>query len=467
MKASYRTTLKRMTGISLISSVAVLMSCSQDFGMRPSSAVGPTRLKFINDINGSESVNASLFIGNIYLDYQLGPQTVAGKQLQASDVYVNGQNIYVSYSSFDTGGVVSKIGAVELVKPYACDSPTTPSLIDYCLQSAGVLAFPATDIFASYADGTNLYAVGSTSDESQLPYFGRLYKVSLDSGKAPAAVTATQILNSYAGTGVVGNGTNLLVTYGTSSTNSQLTGGVGAFSLSTLAAGASQSLYDARYVAIDPSSTTSAYVIRGPISGATTGANQSTVFKYATDANSAPPATASGTIPVAGNTIAESKSTVVVGNKLLLASTGDGGFKVICKATGATLASKAAPTITGIPTTKTVTNSLAAIPGYLFVANGEAGVQVYKFKKTSTLQSDYCAAGVTLTSVGRLALDSDNSDATYINAELSANGVKALTILNALNIVTSRLLVVASGNKGLSLLDVSGLTIALDDIDDF
>lgn len=174
------------------------------------------------------------------------------------------------------------------------------------------------------------------------------------------------------------------------------------------------------------------------------------------------------TINSGGNSIAESKSSVQVGNTLLLASMGEQGFKVMCKSTGATLLTMNAVTVSGIASSKTVTNSVIAIPGYIFAANGEAGIYVYKFVKSSILNSNYCQ-GVTATLVGRLALDSDNSDSTYVNAELSANALYYVPILNVANVITSKLVVVASGNKGISLINVSALNLLGNgsDVDDF
>lgn len=308
------------------------------------------------------------------------------------------------------------------------------------------------------------------SEITAAPYYGRLYKMSLDSGKAPTAVTNTAVLNSYAGTGVTGSGTSVLVTYGTSSSDATKIGGLQSFTKANLTSGTLQQRYDARSVVVDPSDVSKAYVIAGPTVGAPT---SSAVYTYNSAANAAP----ASTYTVGGNTTAESKSSVVAGNTLMLASTGSGGFKVLCKATGATLATVAAPTFTGIPASKSVVNSVAAVPGYLFSANGEAGVNVYTLKKTATtvlgistpayLGTNYCQ-GIVVTYLGRFALDSDNNDATYVNAELSANSIKPVTVLNVLNIVTSRLLAVASGNKGISLINVGALDVlSAFDVNDF
>lgn len=436
--------------------LSALTACTNaNWAANPSSG-RPKLLKIVDPNATSSSVSASVYVGNVYLDYQLAPVSVGGLQLQASDVAVNSGNIYVSYNAFDTNGVVIKKGAVELVKLYSCDSAST-LFTDYCLQASTTVEFPTTDIFAAHSDGTNLYAVGSTSDTTDPTYFGRLFKIGLDGSKAPTSVSNTQVLQSYAGTGVVTSGSNLLVTYGTS-VSASLMGGFGSFNPSTLALNGKQDLYDARSVAADPSSSANAFVLRGP-----DGSNQSAVYKYATTGLTSSPAPLA---VVGGNTAPESKSTVVVGNSLILTSTGDGGFKVLCKATGATVASMPAITVAGIPAAKTVTNSLAAIPGYIFTANGEGGVNVYSFKRSNVLNGSYCQT-LNVASLGRLKLDTDDNDGTYVNAELSANSVKSLTITNVLNVVTSRLIVVASGNKGISLLDMTGLNVAVADVDDF
>lgn len=334
-----------------------------------------------------------------------------------------------------------------------CNSILT-SYTDYCLSIGGFLSFPDANIFSTASDGINLYAVGTTTNASSDPYYGRLYKVALSGSGAPTAVSATATLPSYAGTGVAISGANALVTYGTS-TNVAMMGGLASFNLSTLAQVNNQTLFDARDVMVDPANSARAFVV----TGATSVSSLGKTIEYSSDASGS----AIRSITSGGNAIAESRSTILVGNQLMISTAGDAGFSVMCKATGAILATKGAPVVAGIASTNTVTNGVAAVPGYLLVANGEAGVYVYQFSKTNLLSSNLCN-GVSLTLLGRLSLAASG---TYVNAELSANSIHAVNVLSILNVVTSRLLVIASGNKGISLLNVTDISLPLGGVDDF
>ncbi len=405
--------------------------------------------------SASTTVTAQLItVGSIYLEATAAPLSLPGAAMQASDVYLKNADAYISYSTRDSGSTIIKRGAVEHVKPYNCDVALTLTHTEYCLNAGGYVEFPATDMFGSFYDGTNLYAVGSTDDETFAPNFGRLYKMNMNASGDPVSIAATANLPSFAGTSVAVAGTKVLATSGTS-TDSTKMGGLSVFNISDLSLVITQPLYDARSVGVYSGSNARAYVATGRLDSGTPGS----LVEYKSDGTG----TAVRTIASGGNTIAESKSSVQVGNTLLLASGGDAGFKVMCKATGAVLSSIPAVTVTGIPAANTVTNSVAAAPGYIFAANGEAGVYVYTFKKSSILNSSYCD-GVTVALLGRLSLDSDS---TYVPAELSANGVSYSPVYNLLNVLTGKLIVLASGNGGVSLLNINALSVNLNDVSDF
>lgn len=433
--------------------------CAPDSG---SSSSTRGRVQNINRELTVESVSGMgvsaqlVSLGAIFLEAQLAPPTSAVAALQASDLTTAGPLAYVAYSAFDTGGE-KKAGGIDVAAPVLCDNLLTLTHTEYCLGLNATFGIADHDIFSLQVSGSNLYAVGASQDETYLPDFARLLKISL-SALVPTAITNTVVLPSYAGTGVLVSGANIYTTSGTSTTPAQM-GGLSVVNASTLTKTSTTAIYDARAVSADPANANRIYVINGK----TDASNASSVREY--DISTGTPSLLR-TIAVGGNTIPESKSGILVGNQLLIASLGDGGFKVLCKSSGATLATQAAVTVSGIPAAKTVTNSVAAIPGYLFAANGEAGVYVYKFTKTNLLSSNYCN-GVTLSLVGRLRLDSDNSDLTYLNAELSANAIKSATILNVLNVISARFLYVASGNKGISLLNVSDVSLLSGGVDDF
>jgi hypothetical protein len=414
-------------------------------------------LQFVDGGVGAESVKEQSVagIGTIYLEQQFASPIVNGLSLQASGVDTKDSNVYVTYSYRDPSGV-KKMGAIDRFGTYAC--ATLLSYTGYCFASGGRLAIPKANIYSTATDGTNLYAVGSTTDEASAPFYGRLYKISLNGLGDPQAILSSAVLPSYTGTSVALSSGKVLTTFGTS-TSSAMMGGFKTFNASSLAPLNTQTIYDARSVAVDPSNANQAFIVTGAGNGNSAGRT----LKVNSDASGSTLATFSS----GGNTIAESRSDVIVGDTLVVSSAGDGGLSVMCKATGQVIATKGAPTGVGsIPNSLTVTNGVAAVPGFLFAANGEAGVYVYTFNKSSAQNSNYCQ-GVTLTLVGRLALSADSTATKYINAELSANSLKAVTVLNVQNIVTSRLLIVASGNKGVSLLNLTSLNLNPLAVDDF
>ena len=418
-------------------------------------AAEKTRLMELHTPLTVESVSSmgasSVTIGTIYLEAQLQPLKVDNVFLQASDVAVKDGNFYISYSSVDVGNIPVKKGAIEHVQAYPC--PLNLLYSAYCLKVVSELSFSHADMFSASSDGSNLYAVGSTSDESTAPNFARLYKIPLSgANKTMTRVTESLTLPSYAGTGVLPLTAGTLIATSGTSIDAAKMGGVSFINSNTMSILFTAPLYDARDAAWKSGKV---YVTRGKIDASNAGA----VVEY--NANDH---VALRTINTGGNTIPESKSSIEAGNELLLVSMGDQGFKVVCRATGVTLLTKAAVTVSGIPASRTVTNSVVAAPGYIFAANGEAGLYVYKFEKTSLLNSNYCQ-GVKATLLGRLSMDSDDSDSTYINGEISANSVRYVN--GGLLGLTTKLLVIASGNKGISMVNISGLSVGLSDVNDF
>lgn len=407
------------------------------------------QLKIV-DPSGNSLSAAAVNVGPIYLEASIAGLTVGGTSMQASDVFMKDMNGYISYSTRDSATQVIKSGAIERVTAYACDNPFTIDRVEYCMKLGGVLSIPQADIFSSTVEGGNLYAVGSTLDESSSPNFGRLYRIPLDASGNPTSIGKTVVLPSYAGTSVKVAGQRLFATSGTSLDPSRV-GGLSIFNLADLSAIKFQSLYDARSVSVHSGQ---AFVVTGKRDAGTPAG----VVEYNADGSGS----ALRTISVGGNTIAESKSSVQVGNQLLLTSLGDQGFKVSCKATGATLAAIPAVTVPGLTTGNTVTNSVAAVPGYIFAANGEAGVYVYTFKKAVPLSGNYCD-GVIVTLLGRLSLN----DSTYVPGELSANAVYYVPSYNLLNILVSKMVMIAAGNGGVTLLNVTNLNLFSTDVDDF
>lgn len=454
---------------------ALLAGCSGS-GSRDLASFGRVQdvhqeLSVVDPNATSSSVSAqAVSIGSIYLESSIAPPTVAGTSLQASDVSANGTDVYVSYSSVDTPTEIIKKGQVEHIVPYNCDNPSTTNHTEFCLNAVNAMVFPNADIFSSFSDGTNLYAVGSTSDESVENKYGRLYKISLDLLKNPSAVTATLPLPGFAGTAVSSVGGRVFATSGTSQDSLTTMGGLSVFNAADMGQLGFTSMYDARGLSFMPQPLlgpvpTDIYVIRG---ANTVNPASSSVAKVSV----AGTGSVTSSTNIIGNTAAESKSGLSVGSQTMLVSNGSAGFSLLCKATGALIQNVPVPNdATGVPMTGVVTNSVAAVPGYIFAADGEAGIYVYSFKKLSALTSNFCGTTTTLgvtkpnvsvTYLGRLSLTSGS----YVANALSANSVSAVTFLNLANLVTARMLVVGAGNKGTYLINVTNISLTLTDVDD-
>ncbi|UYL09430.1 hypothetical protein B9G69_002435 [Bdellovibrio sp. SKB1291214] len=347
----------------------------------------------------------------------LAPPTVNGAQVQASDIAVSGSKVYVAYN---TRGA-TQAGAIDVIdisNPYALTLPSQA-------------LYPTSDIHKVYVKGTSLYAAGATSDNGG---GGNLQKITLDAnGKLTSTVSsvflrsaADPTIPAYAGTSVVAAGSYI---YALSGNN----GGLSILNNSDLSTVGFTALPDARDISFD-SSSSSLYAVTGKTASA-----ESLVKHY--DLNGS--LLSSGNVTLSNGVIDEAKSTITTGATFQIATNGYGGARLICLSSGAILGTATNPTVTGLTTDKTTANAAAFGAGYMFVANGEAGVTIYSVN-TSSLVSG-CSL-VTITYLGRFSL----------GANASANNI----------FYTNGHLVVATGQMGFKIVKVttsvlSGLVQAL------
>lgn len=246
---------------------------------------------------------------------------------------------------------------------------------------------------------------------------------------------------SYAGTGVTydGTGANIAVTTGS-------TGGISLLNSSALTTTVTTTATDARNVAFS-SVTGKYYVVTG---------QPGAITSY--DTSGAVVATRA----LGGASIANSKATVVAGTgQFLLATTGDGGFAVICASDMKIAASQAAYQYAnyaslGLPDpTQTVTNAAVFGPGMIFTASGAAGIRVYNFVTTTGTSPTACA-NISVSYMGYF----------QFSTPVSANNLYYQNVLTTALTYTGTLYV-AAGAGGFKAVTVTATRNALNDIIEF
>ncbi len=328
----------------------------------------------------------STFASNFLLTFAatIVPPQVNSTTLAADDIFMAPGVAYVSYNipgAVHMGGI-DQISTLVPALPIRLASTT----------------FATTTVNGVHAYGSTVYSVGSTtsSTSSGWPAVLNTLSLSLFGSSQP---TQTSLLNTYAGTAITYWNNSLYVLSGANGTST--TQGLSVLNPSTLAQTASLNIADARGLSFYPGQG-NLYVVAG-------GGN---LYEISTSN------TIAHTINVGGNTIAESKSSVQAGKTMVAVSRGDAGAAIVCKADQQILASLPRQTVTGIDPSLTVTNGVAAGPGLLFVANGQAGVYVYQMLRNSSTASS--CTGVTLTFIGSIQLPSQLYSANTVRYE---NGI--------------------------------------------
>lgn len=271
------------------------------------------------------------------------PPSYLGSTLQANEVVIKGNKVYVGYNVKGE----TFLGAVDV---FDISDKVNPTLISSVI-------LPGVDVNGIAVRDNDLYIAAAGNDES-LTTPAMLGVMRLQGGLLSSAITRVQ-LPSYAGTDVDIVGNNLFVTSGSAG------GAVKVLNTRDSSTIAIHLADDVR--GIDADATTIA-TVSGKDSST---ANSATLTIFDKDSGAV-----QNSFPLAGATIPVSKSTVEVKNGKAILALGDGGTQIVCLASGAVLETIEQPLITGLDASLTVTNAASAYKNALFMASGEAGVYV-------------------------------------------------------------------------------------------
>jgi|GEM_PF-2878152 len=322
------------------------------------------------------------------------PPVVADTQVQANSFWLDSSRVYIAYNNAG----LPVVGAIDVVDLTIPAKPRLASQMAFATQKINGVAAYQGYLYYTGASGTTGGAV--------------IGKIALGKNGELGAASAPEPLPSYAGTGLVARSTGFYATSGDA-------GGLAKFD-ANLDVSNALTLSDARGVAISPDGRTVG-VVRG---------QPGTVNLF--DASGTPVAT----FPLGGASIPESKSTIQMGNRLLLASLGEGGFALVCSQTGTILASEAAVAVADASVDSTVTNAVSAGAGLVFAANGAAGVYVYKLSQGPVIQGTNCTQD-SLTLLGHMDLGAFSANMVYLrnNYLLVGDGLGGLRIISVSNTV--------------------------------
>jgi hypothetical protein len=299
------------------------------------------------------------------------PPSVGLTTVQANSFWLDSNVAYVAYNNAG----LPIVGAIDVL------DLTTPALPRLVSQHS----FTNQKINGVAVSQGELYYTGSSSDlgGAILGKFALSPSGELGDPAAPAK------LPSYAGTGIAAFGDAYYATSGD-------TGGLSLFDPS-LDVSAGAMIADARGVAVSPDGKTVGVVSGQPGAVSLFDAGGASTASY----------------PLGGASIPESKSTIQMGSRSLVASLGDGGFAVVCAQNGAIVAEQPAVTIEGVPSTSTVTNAVAAGAGLVFAADGVAGVYAYRLTRGALIAGTNCTSD-TLTELGSLDLGNFSANMVYL-----------------------------------------------------
>lgn len=340
----------------------------------------------------------------------IAPPYVNGTQVQASDITVSGTKAYVAYN---TAGEVQD-GAVDVIDISNLNAAT---LVSEALYSS-------MDIHKVLVNGGKLYTAGADYDGAVLK------RITLDAnGKLTSTIEskalrsiASASVNSYAGTSVVVAGTNVFATSGNN-------GGLSVLNTSDLSQRVFTPLADARDVATNAAGT-SVYVVTGKTNV------DAAITRF--DVNGVQQS--SGNVNLLNAVVDQGKSTVLTGATFQIATAGQGGTRLICLSNGGIISTATNPTAGGMAVDRKTANAATYGGGYMFVANGEAGVAIYSVNVP--LIPNGCT-GVTITYLGRFTFGTDASvnNVYYTNGHLVvATGTYGFKIVKVTTSILSGLL---------------------------
>lgn len=384
-----------------------LYSCSEDdSGTNPAE---DTRITVNNDatalstriISKNETVLVDTLVNGAFKpnklkDYELTlvaevePPSVDGQVLQATDIQIQGNRVYVSYNV--AGGVFK--GGVDI---FVVTNPEVPIL-------ASNISFDDTDVNGIYVDGSYLY-LASASELYNDTSPALLERISLVGGLL-STESARVDIPSFASTDVTVSGGNVYITSGAAG------GYVSIIDKNSLEKVDSVAIEDARSVATDNQNVA---VLAG---------TNARLYIFDSELSSL-----TSQYSLNGATIPFSKSTVeLVGNKAVL-GLGDGGMQIFCLESEEVVGSIEHPIVDGLDPSVTVTNAASVDKSLVFISNGEAGV--YMAETDNDITSNKCDVG-DLQLLGKLIigdLESVNHVAFKGNVLFVAGGLGGLKII--------------------------------------
>ncbi len=272
---------------------------------------------------------------SLVLIAEVDPPTIDGQTLQATDIYVKSDKVYVSYNMIGE----PYLGAVDIFNAKNEDDPE--------LKSS--MLFTDSDVNGlTYKDNQLYLALATNRDEFDSPAVVEKVRIRRDQ---LTDETETFDVPSWAATDVEVADNHLFVTSGADS------GHVTVIKLQNDEVVFSYPVEDARGVATDGFDVA---VVAGTPARLVT-------FDYD-----------SGEMlndySLIGATIDFSKSTVEIHRKKAVLALGDGGTQIICLEGGEVIEEIAPPVVDDLDPSVTVTNAASTDSKILYMSNGEAGV---------------------------------------------------------------------------------------------
>lgn len=388
--------------------------------------------------SSADSASAQAVYINLQLAQtaQLASPVVNGGTLQANAIEVVGTRAYVGYNTQGVGYG----GGVDVIN---ITSPTAPVM-------TGSATYADRDIAGLKRDTFDLLYAASSSNTNgaELLHFGLGLLGDLNSTTPDVTpiVDSNGLPFGAVATGVGFWNGNIFVTTGEY-------GGVAVFQRSSLIDSvtgllipnqvpATYVLKDARGVSVNATGDT--HFITGYSATGTGGTTTARDYQF-NYANGGTPASVSAFSGDLGASVDdEAKSAIITGVTLDVATVGQQGIRLICKATGATIQSVANPSVSGITDPAlTAANAVTFGAGLVYVSNGAGGISVYSLEQGSSYLTNPCS--VSLAYQGRITFEdgaSVNNVYYTVGKLIVATGLKGfrivnVTALNALGLVSS------------------------------
>jgi hypothetical protein len=322
---------------------------------------------------------------------QVAPPVVDGQALEATHIFLDHDYAYVSYMVHGE----TTLGGVEV---FDITHPGTPRLISQAILRG-------TDVAAISVDDNAVYLAAAT-DDTTFAERAVLEEISLSHGLL-TQTTRRWGLPSYLATSIDVKDKMVYVTSGTGGPNQ---GGLTVLDQKSLTPVTSEAFLDARAV----SAESKGYVLVAQGTPA-----RLRIYSEKSGA-------LINTVPLAGGTIPDSKSTVAAVDHWAFVSTGDGGMQVVDLAAGKVVASLPQPVMAGVDPADAVTNAVSLSGDLVLTANGGAGVFV-SYSDYSKVKS---GATPQLLALGRLGMSgSVNFVASDKTTLFLATGTGGLAIL--------------------------------------